>query len=42
MWLMVGGDDAGSAEVPLQRVKVILCSIQNFHIDWLIDDQRDD
>ena len=39
---MIGGDDAGQIEVPLQRVKVIMCSIQNFHIDWLIDDERED
>jgi len=39
---LAGGDEHGQDSVPLQRVKVIMCAIQNFHIDWLIDDQRED
>ena len=42
LWTLAGGDEHGQDTVPLQRVKVIMCAIQNFHIDWLIDDQRED
>jgi hypothetical protein len=28
--------------VHLQHIKVYMCAIQNFHIDWIIDTERDD
>ena len=40
MWKIAGGDEEGLAQVPLHVVKVLMCAIQNFHIDWLIDEQR--
>ena len=42
LWKVVGGDESGKELVRLQSVKVIMCAVQNFHIDWLIDDVRDD
>ena len=42
IWKMVGGDQDGKEEVSLQHIKVVMCAIQNFHIDWLIDHERED
>ena len=42
IWKSVGGDIYGKELIPLQRVKAIMCSIQNFHIDWIMDNQRED
>lgn len=42
IWKIIGGDPHGKELLPLQRAKVIMCAIQNFHIDWIIDPQRED
>jgi len=42
IWKSIGGDQSGQGTVPLKRVKVFMCGIQNFHIDWVIDHERDD
>ena len=41
MWKELGGDDEELIEVPLQHVNVYMCAIQNFHIDWIVDFDRD-
>ena len=41
IWHYAGGDELGQEKIPLQRIKVIMCAIQNFHIDWIIDHDRD-
>lgn len=28
--------------MPLQHAKVYMCAIQNFHIDWIIDMEREE
>lgn len=35
----MGGDAEGVEKVALQRVRVAMCAIQNFHIDWMVDTQ---
>ena len=42
IWKLVGGNADGNGEVLLWNVKVVMCCIQNFHIDWLIDLERED
>ena len=42
LWKQLGGDTDGGNEVPLQHVKVYMCAIQNFHIDWIIDNEREE
>ena len=42
IWKQIGGDPHGKEFLPLQRAKVIMCAIQNFHIDWIIDPLRED
>lgn len=41
IWHLAGGDELGQEKIPLQRIKVVMCAIQNFHIDWIIDHDRD-
>ena len=41
IWRQVGGDEDGRSTVPLQYVKVFMCAILNFHIDWIIDLERE-
>lgn len=41
IWKIIGGDPHGKDVIPLQRSKVFMCSIQNFHIDWIIDTERE-
>ena len=40
-WKHIGGDAEGLEEVYLHHAKVIMCCVQNFHIDWLIDEDGD-
>jgi len=40
IWKLVGGNYAGDGKVLLWNAKAIMCCIQNFHIDWLIDLNR--
>jgi len=40
IWKQVGGDPEGEQEVLLRNMKVIMCCIQNFHLDWIIDYER--
>jgi hypothetical protein len=42
VWRQIGGDEDGKSVVPLQFVKVFMCAILNFHIDWIIDLERED
>lgn len=42
IWHLAGGDELGQEKIPLQRIKVIMCGIQNFHIDWIIDHERNE
>lgn len=42
IWKIIGGHPDGDGEVYLHNAKVIMCSIQNFHIDWMIDNERDE
>lgn len=42
IWKTLGGDQLGQETIPLQRVRVMMCAIQNFHIDWMIDLERED
>lgn len=42
IWRHMGGDEEGKSSVPLQYVKVFMCAILNFHIDWIIDIERED
>jgi hypothetical protein len=42
IWKLVGGNSDGNGEVMLWNLKVVMCCIQNFHIDWLIDLERED
>ena len=42
IWKTLGGDSHGKELLPLQRAKVFICAIQNFHIDWIIDPFRDE
>ena len=42
IWRQIGGDVNGKSNVPLQFVKVFMCAILNFHIDWIIDIERED
>ena len=41
IWRSIGGDEEGKRAVSLQFVKVFMCAILNFHIDWIIDFERD-
>lgn len=42
IWKMIGGNPSGEGEVYLHNAKVIMCAILNFHIDWMIDSDRND
>lgn len=42
IWKMVGGNPDGEGQVLMHNVKVVMCSILNFHIDWMIDYDRND
>lgn len=42
IWKQIGGDPHGKELLPLQRAKTMMCAIQNFHIDWIIDPERED
>ena len=42
IWTKIGGDLDGKSVVPLQFVKVLMCAILNFHIDWIIDLEREE
>ena len=42
IWRQIGGDEEGRDSVPLQFVKVFMCAIINFHIDWIIDFEREE
>ena len=42
IWRQIGGDEDGKSTVSLQFVKVFMCAILNFHIDWIIDLERED
>jgi hypothetical protein len=40
IWKIIGGDQEGMRTVNLHNAKVVMCSAQNFHIDWMIDMER--
>lgn len=40
VWKMLGGNPDGEGQVLLHNVKVVMCAILNFHIDWMIDYDR--
>ena len=40
IWRCIGGDIEGNKMVKLHHCKAIMCCIQNFHIDWIIDNER--
>jgi hypothetical protein len=42
IWKLVGGNPDGNGEVLMWNIKVVMCCIMNFHIDWLIDLERED
>jgi hypothetical protein len=42
IWKHLGGDPEQESKVPLKSIKVFMCGIQNFHIDWIIDHERED
>ena len=42
LWRILGGDEDGEGKVVLHFIKTIMCCIQNFHIDWIIDYQREE
>ena len=42
IWKTIGGDAHGQGKVPLKRVKSMLCALQNFHIDWIMDYDREE
>ena len=42
IWKTLGGEQDRVNKVPLQHVKVVMCAIQNFHIDWILDPERED
>jgi len=41
IWKMIGGNPDGEGVIFLHNAKVVMCSIQNFHIDWMIDTERE-
>lgn len=40
IWRILGGDIEGKGMIQLHHCKAIMCCIQNFHIDWIIDTRR--
>lgn len=42
IWRILGGDEDGEGKVMLHFIKTIMCCIQNFHIDWIIDYMREE
>ena len=42
IWKMIGGNADGDGQVLLHNAKVVMCSMLNFHIDWMIDSERQD
>lgn len=42
IWKLIGGNPDGEGEVPLHNAKVVMCAILNFHIDWMIDGEREE
>ena len=42
IWEMLGGRSDGEGFIFLHNVKVIMCAVLNFHIDWMIDYDRSD
>ena len=41
IWKCAGGDAEGQNKIKIHNCKVIMCCIQNFHIDWIIDPLRE-
>ena len=42
LWKNIGGDRDGQEKVYLHHAKVMMCAIQNYHIDWMVDPLRED